>query len=198
MKKLFILFSIFILFFSQIYADDYYTSKYRLVVPEFDSLNWGEKFSADIISIDSILQIISEGTASVLSDEIRILSDEVNIISEQVTFMTMEVNIISNDIAAMKPGNTVQAWVRFDGTSGATVILDNYNVISVHRVQTGIYGISWDQDFANVSYCVVASSNAAGERTQELNTYGCKITTVNSGGSATDSTIISVIAIGDR
>lgn len=97
--------------------------------------------------------------------------------------------------------NIVKGWVYFDGSDGS--ILDSYNVSGVVRNGAGDYTVSWDRDFANVNYVVIATADAAvGDgfipRYDNKIVGSVDILTVNSAANADDAVGVCVMAIGDQ
>ena len=76
MKKLFfgIIISLFI--FSAVYAQDF-TTTYSLETPSTGTRNWTSVFSADMISIDRVLTIISTDVNSTTDDAITTVGSAV-------------------------------------------------------------------------------------------------------------------------
>ncbi len=65
-----------------VYATDYFTSRYNLRVPEEGTRNWASKISQDIISIDNVLYMVSQDSAFVDGGTIitlRTVTDNMNI-----------------------------------------------------------------------------------------------------------------------
>lgn len=90
-----------------------------------------------------------------------------------------------------------KAWVSFDS---AGTILDSYNVASVSKTSTGVYQITWDTDFADTNYAVVATpeeTKIAGPRTGTILAGTVDIWTATHAGSQADSAC-SVIAFGTQ
>ena len=94
----------------------------------------------------------------------------------------------------------INGYVTFDGTD-ASIKGTGLNITSVVRNSAGVYTITWDTDFSDANYTVVASAfNASGAtRIAGPNTYlagSVKIEVVNTAGTKSDAAIINVIAIG--
>lgn len=91
----------------------------------------------------------------------------------------------------------IKGWCSFNGT-GVIAIKSSYNVSGITDNGTGDYTVSWDTDFADTNYCVVANSNG---RETQLGTKAAgsiQILTRGSSGGAIDTSEISVIAIGSQ
>lgn len=92
----------------------------------------------------------------------------------------------------------VKAWVSFTGATG--VILDSHEIISVIRDSTGLYTITWDTDFIDTSYAIVATASTAGTYAFcIINTIAAEciqLRMVTHTGGLIDPTTVYVIAIG--
>ncbi len=91
----------------------------------------------------------------------------------------------------------IKAWVRF---TIAGTISDSFNVTSVVKDATGKYTITWDTDFANGNYAIVAMIAGAvgGQITWQNAVVGSvKIFTYDKIGALADKGC-NVIAIGDQ
>ena len=93
----------------------------------------------------------------------------------------------------------IKGWITFVGT-GTISISDSYNVSSITDVSTGNYRVYWDTDFANTNYCIVfGSPSTTGDIRGWAEAVGnCYVATYDSGTTATDSTAVMIIAIGDQ
>ena len=115
---------------------------------------------------------------------------------------------ILNDPSGTPVANTLykasvmKGWIKFDG-SGTIAITDSFNVSSITDNATGDYSVNWDQDFANADYAVTASAGyilvAGNDNTANsvgsANIYSADL---SGAGARADSSIISVIGIGDQ
>lgn len=90
----------------------------------------------------------------------------------------------------------VKGWAMFDGDSFAQK--DDYNVSNIADNGPGDYTISWGTDFATAFYVKVASSGAAQTQVKNLATGTSDINLSDSGGTPTDSAVVTCIAIGDQ
>ncbi|MCK5608834.1 hypothetical protein KAR91_43580 [Candidatus Pacearchaeota archaeon] len=99
MRKLTILIALFALLFGNVQADQV-TENYEFVIPAEGGRNWGPTISADILSIDSILFIISEDVQSI-SDTTIIISDDIVTLEEFAAILSSDVNLISNTVVIM-------------------------------------------------------------------------------------------------
>jgi len=54
---------------------------------------------------------------------------------------------------------SAKAWVNFNGNSGSVAIRTSYNVSSVTRSSTGIYGISFTNALTDANYVALAMNN---------------------------------------
>lgn len=70
------------------------------------------------------------------------------------------------------PG-TAKAWLTFDGKT--MEVHDSFNVISVTRVNTGVYRVVWETPFADRSYVVVGSCNMRGSNGAKFGLEGNNI-----------------------
>lgn len=104
---------------------------------------------------------------------------------------------------------TITAWVNVTGRSsaGAATVNGSFNVTGVTRdALTGDYTVTWDTDFADTNYCVVATaSDDLGAGVQNLvvivqsktaGTATMRVTTTLNVGADPDN--LYVMAIGDQ
>lgn len=104
----------------------------------------------------------------------------------------------SPDVNTIYKDNIVKGWAHFNGS---TATLNNhFNVSGVVRNGVGDYTVTWDTDFADADYAVVVTSVGGAEviehTTLAVGSY--RFTTQTVAGVAADSTVITVIAIGDQ
>lgn len=99
-----------------------------------------------------------------------------------------------------KGDNIIKGWVRFDGDVGVGAISpdDSFNITSVAKNSEGNYTITWDTDFANANYCVVASSSVFHTLVGTPTTGTVVILTFDGDRVAQDAAFIHVMAIGDQ
>jgi len=93
---------------------------------------------------------------------------------------------------------TVKAWVQFDKTG---TIQDSYNVAGITDSGSGDFTVTWDTDFANDDYAVVATADSNRSASHDNIAVGtCDINTydTNTGNISDPSNYICVIAIGDQ
>lgn len=105
------------------------------------------------------------------------------------------------DAAIIASGESIDAWIQF-GDDGSTITVnDSYNVSSVTRTTTGVYKITFTQDFSSINYCIVGGTNGRFISTNYLTdlrtTTYCYITNYTSAGVLGPSTAISIMATGD-
>ncbi len=96
----------------------------------------------------------------------------------------------------------VKGWIRFNG-SGTIATDDSYNVSGIVDNGTGDYTVTWNTDFATANYAVVGTAKQSGASFcnlvhKTLAAGSFRMETLNTAGSAADSDIVTVIAIGDR
>jgi len=111
----------------------------------------------------------------------------------------------SNDVTtahAVNSNEIIGAWVHFDGTGGSPTITDSYNISAVANQSTGDNQVTFDTDFRGSGgdenfACVCSSLLDCVISGQAPGT--CRVITDDRGGAtATDTSRISVIAIGDQ
>jgi len=94
---------------------------------------------------------------------------------------------------------SIKAWINFNGT-GTIAERDSYNVSGITDDGTGKYTITWDTDFANANYCVIATcgTNASRVITISSQAAGSVSVAIHVSTTATlaDQEIICVMAIG--
>lgn len=93
----------------------------------------------------------------------------------------------------------IKGWVNFNGT-GAPAIRDSYNVSgAITDNGTGDYTITWDTDFADVNYCVIAMAAYTGGDMVNVSISAQAVGSIriichNSAGAAVDPAIVCVMA----
>jgi len=101
----------------------------------------------------------------------------------------------------------IKAWCNFDGTlTGPITCRDELNVVDVTDNGAGDYTVNWDTDFADGNYAAVCTGDVdigvdiAGCDVQETTTLVGSIRLLMFGfnGAARDSSVVSVIAMGDQ
>jgi len=103
-------------------------------------------------------------------------------------------------------GDTVKAWINFDGTSdlsgGSDLGRASYGVSDVADNGTGDYTISWSTAFSSNGFavgafastlCYVTCSSSSDTLAESI-----RIITRDAGGTATDPDVVTVIAIGNQ
>lgn len=104
----------------------------------------------------------------------------------------------------VNPKSACTAWVNFNGT-GTVAIRDSYNVSSITDYGAGEYKVNFTTPMANANYAVggsAAEADAAGNEiimfpiSTTFTTSGLKVRTSTGGGSASDSSAVSVIIFG--
>ena len=109
------------------YAADFVTTNYKLIVPEFNSRDWGEKLSNDIITIDALMWGISTDL-TIISSDISAISNTVTILSNDVQEMRdVTIPIISSDVQAISNtvviiSNDAAYWTVSADATKATII----------------------------------------------------------------------------
>lgn len=112
-------------------------------------------------------------------------------------------SITNDNVTTLDEDARIKGWVQFNGT-GTIAIQDSYNVTSITDNGTGLYTITWDTDFSNDDYAVVAIGGVGGDLgpgdtlINAVAAGSCQVRTYASDNSARDGSIISVIAIGDQ
>ena len=99
-----------------------------------------------------------------------------------------------------------RAWINFNGT-GVIAIRDSFNVSGIVDNGVGDYTITWDRDFANGNYSVVALSQSNGlvydgcvikdgvaPAAGSVRVFNCKVID----GTGRDPLILCVQAFGDQ
>ena len=98
------------------------------------------------------------------------------------------------------PNQTVKGWIQFNGT-GTIAITDSYNVSGIVDNGTGDTTISWDTDFTNAGYGIAGMCGATGHivYVYSIAVGSVRVVTLDVGpGTAVDTAIVGVIAIGDQ
>ncbi len=104
------------------------------------------------------------------------------------------------DTNTLTKGNIIKGWINFN-MSGSGTINASYNVASIADVATGKWTVNWDTNFADANAAVIAINN---ESTMALTVsivspaVGSHIIQSYNSGSLNDSTVISVIVIGNQ
>jgi len=98
----------------------------------------------------------------------------------------------------------VKGWINFNGT-GTVAINDSYNVSGLTDEGTGAYTIAWDTDFGSANYAVAGIGKNDSDASQgvQVGIYSIaagslRVAVANSAGSGVDSSILSIMAIGDQ
>lgn len=94
--------------------------------------------------------------------------------------------------------NIVKGWAHWTGAT-PPVKVDDFNVSGVTRTSAGLFVISWDTDFANANYCVVATARNADNAYAFVTAVTAGTTTIqvkDHNGNATDPTAFYVTVIG--
>ncbi len=100
--------------------------------------------------------------------------------------------------------NIVKGWVNFDGVVATPTIRDAFNVSSITDNGTGDYTTNWTNGFANAYYAVSGSCEHTGGNRLYLGVVAGGLTSssvrtiCNNSASTADSTVVSVMAIGDQ
>jgi len=160
--------------------------------------------AAAIINIQTELGTDPAGT---LSNVVTYLQTDHNADGTHKTALTLTTPLISG--AAPSPpianriytDSLVKGWINFTGTSTITTN-DSYNVSGIVDNATGDYTITWDKDFANANYSVVASATETGgaDILATINTIAAGSVQVETYDSGTqeDASKVFAIAIGDQ
>ena len=102
--------------------------------------------------------------------------------------------------------SVIKAWINFNGT-GVIAINDSFNVTSITDNGTGDYTITWDTDFANINYAIVAMGR---RDTNDDISIAIKFGGTYAVGSvqiqvvaasayvAKDASIVNILAMGDQ
>lgn len=94
-------------------------------------------------------------------------------------------------------------WVHFDGTGSTLVSIDAFNVSSIIDNGTGRYTITWDADFNNVNYVVVAGGTTVTSTEPTIcgslgnETTDTDINCLAHAGGVTNCQICQIVAFGD-
>ena len=109
----------------------------------------------------------------------------------------IEGSLLKQFVANVKQ-QAIQGWIQFNGT-GTIAINDSYNVTSITDNGTGNYTITWETDFANDDYAVAGMANDYQRVSiQSMAVGSVNIATTDSVEQLTDSSIITLMAIGDQ
>ena len=99
--------------------------------------------------------------------------------------------------------NIVKAWCNFNGAASG-VCTQGFNVASVTRTGVGNYTINWTTPFANANYAISGTCLGGGSITNfalstvPLTTTGANVVCLTWNGIYTDSSIVTLIAIGQQ
>lgn len=105
--------------------------------------------------------------------------------------------------ATVSSQQIIKGWINFNGT-GTIAINDSYNVTSITDNGTGDYTVTWDTDFANANYAVVATciDNGANQArivsTQVIAVGTVSVVVNDNSDTDQDVSYVGVIAIGDQ
>ena len=96
----------------------------------------------------------------------------------------------------------IGGWVTFNGNS-TVAIKDGFNVSALADNNTGLYTISWDQDFNNAVYApdvhhlTTSAGSGQSDNIEAITAGTLQVLTGDNSGSPVDSTFVSVSAKGD-
>ena len=98
--------------------------------------------------------------------------------------------------------NIVKGWIQFNGT-GVIAIQDSFNVSSIVDNGVGTYTINWDTDFANDDYaisgiCAHVAAEQIGWQVITMAVGSIQIAVKDKAGAGADSSIVTMLAIGDQ
>jgi hypothetical protein len=93
--------------------------------------------------------------------------------------------------------NIIKGWISLNGT-GVIAIKASFNVTSISDGGTGDITITWDVDFADANYAIAGMCGDDYISQAEVNTGTLRIITKNDAGTATDSGLVTVIAVGSQ
>ena len=95
----------------------------------------------------------------------------------------------------------IKAWISMDGT-GTVSINDSFNVSGIVDNGVGLYTITWDTDFANTNYVVVATCDSTADvriaQVVSKAVGSVQINVIDNGGTSRDTDDLMVMAIGDQ
>ena len=162
------------------YGADFVTTNYALIVPEFNSRDWGEKLSNDIITIDAIMWSMSQDI-SIISTDMSDLTEKVEIISRDVGAISETVVIMSNDIALIS-GTVVILSTDVNDLTELTQILST----DVNAISETVVILSSDVNLMSNTIVIMSNDIA------DINTVGDVIQVVNlmSGDLITTTTVM--------
>lgn len=96
----------------------------------------------------------------------------------------------------------VKAWVTFDGSAAHPITKDGgYNIDgTITKNGNGDYTINWDTDFADTNYAVVVTSGTVDILAHIVSKAAgsVRIETTDTNGTATNGSVVDVIAIGNQ
>jgi len=172
-------------------------------------------FGVNAFALDVVTDLKEPDGEVALNEELRKLDVErknndtdistnvASIATNAAAILVNEGNIATNT-ALISGGKTAKGYVTFDGTDSNPITPDgSFNVTgTINKTGTGTYIISWDTDFANTTYCVVATFYNAGGfiggGISSKATDSCTIISKTYDGSAVDAGTIDVVAFGDQ
>lgn len=193
------------------------TSNFNLNKPAKGDLNWGSNINANwdgidsqmffnqsniIISSDNLATVTTAlsvtNSSNITTNLANIIINSSNIIGLDTSLsITNSSNIILTDSTLV--ARTIRGWVAFSGT-GTIALNDSFNVAGLTDRGTGQYTVDWESGFLSSNdYAVSGISNdtTLSQTTLPMVSAGVNVTTrFAETGSTTDSSLITIMAIG--
>lgn len=146
---------------------------------------------------DALWEIDGTETQLVTADEIDMQSKKIINLLDPISNQHAATKKYVDDNVAIAD-EKIKGWINFNGT-GTIAIRDSFNVSSITDNGSGNYTITWDTDFANTNYAVVATGESH-FHIRKLNVLvgSVDIITANNSHVAANDASINVIAIGDQ
>lgn len=140
-----------------------------------------------------------------LMDGFEVL-DEDNMASDSATKLATQQSIKAYvDSIAPAAASLAKAWASITWSAGTPTLDANYNVSGIVDDGVGVITVTWDTDFANTDYAVIATAESAGQVTttfigqssKAVGSVGVQINRTDT-GAAIDPTSLSVVAFGTQ
>jgi hypothetical protein len=116
---IFLFFLGFLIISNFVYAGDYETSYYKLIVPSEGSRNWSTKVSKDVITIDTVLYLISQDVIDVKANRV---SREAS-----VSRLTVDTSVTFKNTSSTSISGGIVGRMTIISSDGSTCYIPLYN-----------------------------------------------------------------------